>query len=115
MLDVVFILLIFFVVTATFIRETGLSVSPPNDDSPRTVDRQAAILITLDPVDSILIDDKVVDRRMVRANIQRLHAMNPEYGVVIMPMDGSRTATLVAVMDAARQAGVFDISLARSD
>ena len=115
MLDVVFILLIFFVVTATFVRETGLDAARPSDEVLRTVDRQASILITIDSMDSIVLEDRIIDRRMVRANVQRLHAENPEQGVVILPLPGSTTATLVAVMDGARQASVFDISLAKAE
>lgn len=115
MLDVVFIMLIFFIVTATFVRETGLDLNPPDDKPVETVSDTASILVTIDGADAIIIDGLVVDARAVRAHIQRRHAMDPDQGVVIKPLRGSSTRRLVAVMDASRQAGVYDIGLAKED
>jgi biopolymer transport protein ExbD len=113
MLDVVFIMLIFFIVTATFIRETGLDVNRPDQqDQPQVVKEEGAILIIIDNNDDIWIDGLVVDARAVRPNIQRMYAENPERPVVIQAERFSSTKTLVAVMDASRQANVYNISIA---
>ena len=113
MLDVVFIMLIFFIVTATFVKEVGLDVNQPEDDKPKTVDPdKRSIVVRITSRDRIIIAQRDVDWRSVRANIERLHAENPEAPVVIQPHPASRTESMVHVMDSARQAGVFAVSLA---
>ena len=112
MLDVVFIMLIFFIVTATFIRETGLDVNRPEQDQPQVVQEEGAILVIVDATDDIWIDNRIVDGRAVRANVERLHAEDPERPVVIQAAKESSAETLVTIMDAARQANVFNISIA---
>ena len=113
MLDVVFIMLIFFIVTATFVKEVGLDVNQPEDDKPKTVDPdKRSIVVRITSRDRILIAQRDVDWRSVRANIERMHAENPEAPVIIQPHPDSRTETMVHVMDSARQAGVVNVSLA---
>ena len=113
MLDVVFIMLIFFIVTASFLREAGLDTNRPDQDQPQVLqDEEGAILVIIDDTDDIWIDNRIVDPRAVRANIERLHAEDPERPVVIQTAHTSRAETLVTVMDASRQADVYDISIA---
>ena len=113
MLDVVFIMLIFFIVTATFVKEVGLDVNPPEDDKPKTVDpNKKSIVVRITNRDRIIIAQRDVDWRSVRANIQRLHAENPEAPVVIHPHEHSQTRTMIHVMDSAHLAGVQAVSLA---
>lgn len=113
MLDVVFIMLIFFIVTATFVKEVGLDVNQPEDDKPKTVDPdKRSIVVRITSRDRILIAQRDVDWRSVRANIERMHAENPEAPVVIQPHPESRTEVMVHIMDSARQAGVTNVSLA---
>ena len=113
MLDVVFIMLIFFIVTATFIKEVGLDVNQPDDDTPETVDPdKRSIIVRITSHDRIIIAQRTVDIRSVRANIERLHAENPEAPVVIQPHAQSTADTMIHVMDSARQAGVYNISFA---
>ena len=112
MLDVVFIMLIFFIVTATFIRETGLDVTRPEQAQAQVVEEEGAILVILDSTDDIWIDGRVVDPRAVRANIERLHAEDPDRPVVIQTSGTSTTKTLVTVMNAAREANIYNISIA---
>lgn len=111
MLDVVFIMLIFFIVTASFVKETGIDVNRPNAPT-ATVQEKANILIAIDARNNIWIDRRKIDVRSVRANIERLHAENPQGSVVIQADKESKTDTLVHVMDAARQAGVFNVAIA---
>ena len=110
MLDVVFIMLIFFIVTATFVKEVGLDVNQPDEGKIRPDGN--SIIVGISNRDRITIAKQDVDWRSVRANIERLHAQNPELPVVIRPHPDSQTATMVHVMDAARQAGVVNVSLA---
>ena len=112
MLDVVFIMLIFFIVTASFIKEAGLDVNRPDAPVTETKPEDANILVAIDANDDIWIDRRLIDPRAVRANIERMHAENPDGSVVIQPNKKSTNKMLVTVMDAARQAGVYSISLA---
>lgn len=110
MLDVVFIMLIFFIVTTSFVKEAGIQVSRPSAASAEKKER-ANILVAISGTGEIWIDKRRVDVRSVRANIERLHAESPEGQVVIQADKGSNTGTLVKVMDQIRMAGVQDISL----
>ena len=113
MLDVVFIMLIFFIVTASFIRASGLDANRPDQNQTTAVVQESgAILIIIDAQDKIWVDGRVVDPRAVRANIERLHAENPKHTVVIQTSPDSSAETLVTVMDASRQANVYNISIA---
>jgi len=112
MLDVVFIMLIFFIVTASFVKEAGLDVNRPDAPVTETKPEDANILVAIDANDDIWIDRRLVDPRAVKANIARLHAENPKGSVVIQPNKASTNKMLVTVMDAARDAGVYTISLA---
>ncbi|HMB68338.1 MAG TPA: biopolymer transporter ExbD [bacterium] len=111
MLDVVFIMLIFFIVTASFVKEAGIDVNKPEAQTSQPKD-QANILIAIDMNGDIWIDRRKVDPRAVRANIERLHAENPQGTVVIQADQDSKTKVLVEVMDAARLAGVYDVAIA---
>ncbi|MYL02250.1 MAG: biopolymer transporter ExbD [Gammaproteobacteria bacterium] len=114
MLDVVFIMLIFFIVTASFINEAGIDVNRP-DQTPQEKPEDANILVAISAGNEIWIDRRRVDPRAVRANIQRLHAEDPKRTVIIQTDKRAYTETLVGVMDSARQAGVFNVSIAASD
>ena len=114
MLDVVFIMLIFFIVTATFVKEAGIEVNRP-DAATATKAEKANILIAIGPNNDIWIDRRIIDIRSVRPNIERLHAENPQGSVVIQADKESKTDTLIQVMDAARQAGVFNVSIAANE
>ncbi|MEL7045478.1 MAG: biopolymer transporter ExbD [Pseudomonadota bacterium] len=111
MLDVVFIMLIFFIVTATFIKEAGIDVDKP-EAATAVVQEKASILIAIDAEDQVWINRRQVDLRSVRSIIERLHAENPKGTVVIQADRNSRNDTLVQVMDSSRRAGVYDIALA---
>ena len=112
MLDVVFIMLIFFIVTATFVKEIGLDVnSPDKNQNVQDADKQS-IVDQITNRDRIRIRGRDVDFRAVRANIERLHAENPDAPVVVQPHTESTTEILVHVMDSARQAGVYNVSIA---
>jgi len=112
MLDVVFIMLIFFIVTATFVKEIGLDVnSPDKNQNIKDADKKS-IVVRVTNRDRIMIRGRDVDFRAVRANIERLHAENPEAPVVIQPHPDSTTNVMIHVMDSARLAGVYNVSIA---
>jgi len=114
MLDVVFIMLIFFIVTASFVKESGIDVNRP-DAATATVKERGNILVAITDTNQIWIDRRQVDPRSVRANIERLHAENPQGAVVIQADENSKNGLLVQVMDASRQAGVFSVSIAANE
>jgi biopolymer transport protein ExbD len=111
MLDMSFILLIFFIVTTSFVKEAGIDVSRPSAATAERKER-GNILIAIRSNGEIWIDKRVVDKRAVRATVERLHAENPEGSVVIIADKTSETGVLVEVMDQVRLAGVFNVSIA---
>jgi biopolymer transport protein ExbD len=114
MLDVVFIMLIFFIVTASFVKESGIDVNRPDAQTAEKKE-QGNILVAISSSGQIWIDKRQVDPRALRANIERLKAENPQGSVVIQADRESKNGLLVKVMDAARQAGVDNVSLAASE
>ncbi|MCH8082707.1 MAG: biopolymer transporter ExbD [Myxococcales bacterium] len=111
MLDVVFIMLIFFIVTASFVKESGIEISRPGA-STAVRKEKGNILIAISANDQIWMNRRQVDPRALRANIERAHAENPQGAVIIQADKDAKTGLLVKVMDAARSAGVKSISLA---
>ncbi|MDH5632511.1 MAG: biopolymer transporter ExbD [Gammaproteobacteria bacterium] len=114
MLDIVFIMLIFFIVTTSFVKESGVDVNRP---SAKTAERKERgnILIGITEQNEIWIDKRKVDISAVRANVERLHAENPEGAVVIQADKKSKTGLLVEVMDQTKLAGVDNISIAATN
>ena len=111
MLDVVFILLIFFIVTANFIKEPGLEINRPDSETSE-ITENAAILIAIGAAGEIYMDGRRIDVRQVKANVIRLIAENPQGSVVIQADEKAVADTIIKVMDGAREAGVSAISLA---
>ena len=111
MLDVVFIMLIFFIVTASFIKEAGIDVDRPDAPSADSQD-DAAILIAISANDEIWIDRRETEPNAVRGMIERLHAENPKGSIVIQADEESTHEMLVIVMEAAKQAGVTNVAIA---
>jgi biopolymer transport protein ExbD len=111
MLDVVFIMLIFFIVTASFVKEAGIDVTRPNAATAEMKQR-GNILVAITANDQIWMNRRQVDPRALRANIERMHAENPQGSVIIQADVQAKTGLLVKVMDAARAAGVKSVSLA---
>jgi biopolymer transport protein ExbD len=110
MLDVVFIMLIFFIVTASFIKEAGIDVNRPLAP---TADKQAdaAILVAISSADEIWIDRRPIEVSNVKTTIEKLHQENPKGSLVIQADEKSTNAMLVVVMEAAKQAGVTNVAI----
>jgi biopolymer transport protein ExbD len=114
MLDVVFIMLIFFIVTASFVKEAGIDVNRPDAATAERKER-GNILVAITENGQIWINKRQVDPRAVRANIERMHAENPQGSVVIQADENSKSGLIVQVMDAARLAGVYEVSIAAEE
>ena len=110
MLDVVFIMLIFFIVTATFIKQAGIEVLRP-DAMTSEQKPTVAILIAVGPTGEIWIDKKRVDPTSVRAHIERLHSENPKGGLVVQADRKSTNVKLMTVLNAARAAGMREVAI----
>lgn len=111
MLDVVFIMLIFFIVTTSFVKETGVPINRPSAQSAQKV-KKGNILIAIKDTGKIWINKREVDLRAVRAVVEKMHAESPEGSAVIIADKGSRTGDLVTVMDQIKAANVEKISIA---
>jgi len=114
MLDIVFIMLIFFIVTATFVKESGIDVTRPDAETAVKQNR-VAILIAIRDNNEIWINRRKVDLASVRANVEKLHAENPQGGAVIQADREAETGVLVEIMDQVRLAGVGAISIAAEE
>ena len=110
MLDFVMNLLIFFIITAVFAKEFGLAVSRPSASIGAPTKEAGSLLIAIAAGGEILIDDRLVDIRAVRANVERMHALKPENGVMIVADGRAGTGLLVEVVDQVRQGGVTNVS-----
>lgn len=114
MLDIVFILLIFFIVTTSFVKESGIEINRPTAATSQK-NAKGNILVAISKSGEIWIDNRNIDIRSVRANIQRLKAKLPLSSVIIQSDKDAYTGTLVKVMDQVRLAGVDNISIAASN
>ncbi|MDT8410239.1 MAG: biopolymer transporter ExbD [Wenzhouxiangellaceae bacterium] len=110
MLDIVFIMLIFFIVTTTFVRETGVTVEKPEafTSEPRP---QGNVLIGVDKDNGIWMNGSQIEMADVRTLVQRARAENPEGSVILISDKGARTGTLVNVMDQVQAAGVTQMAI----
>ena len=113
LIDMVFILLIFFMVTTSFVKETGIDVQRPTA-STAALKEKGNILIGVDANGHVFLERKQIDVRSVRAHIERCLAENPEGAVVIVADKASRTGVVIQVIDQCRLAGARNVSMAAS-
>ena len=113
MVDVVFIMLIFFIVTTSFVKEAGIEINRPQASTAERQER-GNIMIAVADNGAVWIDGRQVDIRAVRANIERMRAENPEAAVVIQADEASQAGILVQIMDQARMAGIMNVAIAAS-
>jgi biopolymer transport protein ExbD len=111
MLDIVFIMLIFFIVTTSFVKESGIDVNRPTAQT-ATRKEQGNIIVAIKANGDVWIDKRLVDIRAVRANVSRLHAEQPLGSVVIAADKETRVKVLTQVMDQVRLAGIMNASIA---
>ena len=113
MLDIVFIMLIFFIVTTSFVKETGIEVNRP-DAQTAIRNERGNILIAITESGDIWMDKRKIDVRAVRANVERMRAERPEGDVIVQADKFSQAGVMVTVMDQVRLAGVENVSIAAS-
>ncbi len=111
LIDMVFLLLIFFVVTTSFVKETGIDVTPSTAATATTRER-ATIMIGVTDEGDVFYEGRRIDVRSVRAHVERALAESAAAGVVIVADRHSETGVVVRVMDQCRLAGASDVSLA---
>ncbi len=114
MLDVVFIMLIFFIVTAVFVKQPGIDIDRPEAIT-REEPRGGAIYVAISPEGEVWIDGDEVELTAVRLQIERLHSENPEAGLIIQSDAKARNETLIRVMDAAKAAGLTNVLIAAGE
>lgn len=111
MLDVVMIMLIFFIVAGSFVREVAIEVERKQTSSSESSEPSENITVQISADDNIWIKGRRIDTRAVRANISRLKAENPKASVIIKAHNKSTVTVLAAVVDSAREAGIYNVSL----
>ncbi len=114
MLDIVFIMLIFFIVTSSFLKEAGIEINRPDASTAVKADK-ANIMIAVTEKNEVWMEKRRVDIRAVRANVERLRAENPEGSVVIQADVDSKSGIVMEVVDAVRKANVSDYIVATKD
>jgi biopolymer transport protein ExbD len=115
MLDVVMIMLIFFIVAGSFVREIGIEVARKPTSSAESDAPSENIIVQIAANDEIWIKGRRIDTRAVRANISRLRAENPKASVIIKANNKSTVEPVVSVVDSAREAGIYNVSLSTGD
>jgi biopolymer transport protein ExbD len=110
MLDVVFIMLIFFIVVASFLKEAGVEMNRPDTNQNPPESDATSILVTITGDDQIWMEDRLIDIQSVRANVARLLASDPEQSFTVVTNPGATAGTVVGVADAAREAGVKQVN-----
>ncbi|ASI97645.1 biopolymer transporter ExbD [Vibrio rotiferianus] len=114
MLDIVFIMLIFFIVTTSFVKEAGLEVNRPTASSAQTV-KKGNIMVAIGAAGDVWVDKRRIEVDAVRANIERLRAESPDGAVVIQADTEANAGVVVKVMDQIKMAGVESISIAATN
>ncbi len=113
MLDFVLNLLIFFIITAVFVKEFGLQVNRPGGQVQASAGAgEGSIAIRILSGGEVFVDDRIVDARAVSANVERIHAVSPSKGVLIIAEQEAPTGVLVQVVDQIHLGGVYDITFA---
>ena len=110
MLDFVMNLLVFFIITAVFVKEAGITVSRPGGGVGEGNKESKSMIVTIYGTGDIEIENRIIDVRAVRANVEKMHAVKPENGVMVVADKSVASGLLVSVLDQIRQGGVSDIS-----
>jgi biopolymer transport protein ExbD len=116
MLDFVLNLLIFFIITAVFVKELGIPVARHGGGAsgPAAGKETGSISVVVKQSGEVLVDNRLVDVRAVRANVERLHAQKPDWGVMVTAEQNAPTGLLVLAIDQVRQGGVENVSFGTS-
>jgi len=113
MLDIVFIMLIFFIVTTSFVKEKGIEVSRPSNSPPKEIKKnKGPIVVKIDANGNITMKGRMLDRKAVEANLEREKAEKPDSPLIIAAHPDAETDALVTILDAAEAVGVASVSVA---
>ncbi len=113
MLDIVFIMLIFFIVTTSFIKEKGLEVSRPSNTPPKQVEqKKGPLVVKIESSGNITLKGRLLERKAVQANLEREKAEKPESPLIVAAHPDAETDALVTILDAAEAVGVASVSVA---
>ena len=113
MLDIVFIMLIFFIVTTSFVKEKGLEVSRPSNSPPKEIKKnKGPIVVKVDANGNITLKGRILERKAVQANMEREKAEKPDSPLIIAAHPDAETDALVTILDAAEAVGVASVSVA---
>jgi biopolymer transport protein ExbD len=115
MLDFVLNLLIFFIITAGFIKELGLTVNRPSGAVTQSSGEASSIPISITSAGDIWVDNRIVDLRAVRANVERAHAVNPKNGVLIVAEPDAQTGLVAQVIDEVHLGGIYNITFSTTE
>ncbi|MGH8462251.1 MAG: ExbD/TolR family protein [Stenotrophobium sp.] len=111
MLDFIMNLLIFFIISASFVNVSGITVNRPSAKTAVKEDK-ANVFVAISAKNEVWVDRKEVDIRALRANIERLKSQHPQMTVVIQADKNSRAGLMVEALDQVRLAGVKDVAVA---
>jgi len=113
MLDIVFIMLIFFIVTTSFVKEKGLEVSrPSNNPPPPTEQKKGPIVLKIDGSSNITLKGRMIEPKAVQANLERERAEKPDSSLIVASHPDAETEALVTVLDAAKAVDISSVSVA---
>lgn len=115
MLDIVFIMLIFFIVTTSFVKEKGLEVSRPSNAPPKEIKQdKGPIVVKIDSASLISIKGRILEKAAVEANLEREKAEKPDSILIIAAHPEAETDSLVTILDAAKSVGIVGVTVATS-
>jgi biopolymer transport protein ExbD len=115
MLDIVFIMLIFFIVTTSFVKEQGLEVSRPSNAPPKEIkQKKGPIVVKIDSASLISVKGRILEPRAVQANLEREKAEKPDSPLIVAAHPEADTEALVTILDAAQAVGIESVSVATS-
>ena len=113
MLDIVFIMLIFFIVTTSFVKEQGLEVSRPSNAPPKEIKQdKGPIIVKIDSASLISVKGRIIEPRAVQANLEREKAEKPTSPLIVAAHPEAETEALVTILDAAMAVGIDAVSVA---
>lgn len=113
MLDIVFIMLIFFIVTTSFVKESGLNIQRPNDESKPPTPDQRNIVIKINELEDVQFGQRLIQPDAVLANVQAAISKNPKVAILVQVAEVADTRVLVSVVDQINQAGLANVTVSR--
>lgn len=114
MLDIVFIMLIFFIVTTSFIKEAGIEINRPNkNQSEAPPNPTSPIVIRISDTNDVTIGLSLIEVAQVEARVSAALAKKPKAAVVVMAAEKARTGTVVGVVDAVKKAGIAQVTVTK--